>query len=204
MLVRPSGAVLTDSLHPFSFGNAAEEGLEECWRRVIEHWQDPQISRWAGSLRKSRDLADASVIPYLNDEIPVGGDESASASHITDPVPERSEPRDDSGDPAENLARARSQVGELALSRRYRLGAARLGGGPDEHYVRQVESGRVVKLNATAAMMLQELTESTPAEAVSRLAERYEGVERSQLEADVLATGRSLVGEGILVPAPAG
>ena len=204
MLVRPTGAVLTDSLHPFSFGNAAEEGLQACWARVVERWRDPKISDWAGSLRKSSDLADAPLIPYLNDEVPVGGDGSASASHAADPVPERAQPRDDSGDPAENLARARDQVSSLALARRYRLGPARVGGGPDEHYVRQVESGRVVKLNATAALMLEELSGRTAAEAVTRLSDRYEGVERERLEADVLATGRSLVDEGILVPATAG
>ncbi len=200
MLVRPGGAVLTDSLHPFRYGNAAEEGLAECWRRIVANWRDPEVSRWARSLKKSGDLAGASVVPYLNDEVAVGESGTSSASHAADPVPERSQPRDDTGDPAENLARARDHVRELALSRRYRMGTARIGGGPHEHFVRQADSGRVVRLNATAATMLQELDGHTPSEAVARLAERYAGIERSRLEADVLTTGRSLVGEGILVP----
>jgi hypothetical protein len=204
MLVRPDGAVRTDSLHPFTFGNAAEDGLEECWRQVRERWDDPQISRWAGSLRSSRDLSTASVVPYLHDEIPVGTTDErlpTSASHASDPVPERATPKDDTGDPAANLDRARSHVRTLALGRRYRLGPALVGGGPEDCYVRQTESGLVVKLNATAALMLEELDDATPAQAVGRLADRFSGLERERLEADVLDTGRSLARQGILVPA---
>jgi MoaA/NifB/PqqE/SkfB family radical SAM enzyme len=204
MLIRPSGTVLADSLHPFSFGNAAEEGLEQCWARLRARWNDDEISRWAGSLRRSRDLASADVIPYLNDEVPVGDGEGltvTSASHAAEPVPERAEPKDDTGDPAANLARAREHVRGLALERRYRLGSALVGGGPADHYVRQSDTGKVVKLNATAAMMLRELDGSTPAEAVDRLAGRFDGVDRSRLEADVIDTGRSLARQGILVPA---
>ena len=81
------------------------------------------------------------------------------------------------------------------------MGAASMGGGPDEHFVRQPDSGRVVRLNATAARRCcRSWTAAPRAEAVARLAERYAGIERSRLEADVLTTGRSLVGEGILVP----
>ncbi len=200
MLVRPLGAVLTDSLHPFRYGNAVEDGLGECWNRIVENWGDPEVSRWAKSFRNSRDLSDAEVIPYLSDEVPVG--ELASAqSHASDPVPELAVPKDDTGDPAENLARAREHVRSVALARRYRMAPARLGGGPDEHYVRQPESGRVVRLNASAAAMLHELADGTGADAVESLSERWAGVDRSRLEADVLATGRSLVQEGILVPA---
>jgi MoaA/NifB/PqqE/SkfB family radical SAM enzyme len=204
MLVRPTGAVMTDSLHPFTFGNAAEDGLEACWRQVRERWSDPQISRWAGSLRRSSDLASASVVPYLHDEIPVGTGGTqlpTSASHASDPVPEKAQPKDDSGDPAANLDRAREHVRRLALDRRYRLGPARVGGGEGDFYVRQTESGQVVRLNGTAALMLEELDDATPAEAVGRLAERFSGLERTRLEADVLDTGRSLARQGILVPA---
>jgi MoaA/NifB/PqqE/SkfB family radical SAM enzyme len=202
MLVRPGGAVLTDSLHPFRYGNAAQEGLAACWQRIVENWRDPEVSKWARSFRGSRDLANAEVIPYLSDEVPVGS-EAQAASHASDPVPERSVPRDDSGDPAENLERARDHVREVALRRRYRMAPARLGGGPEEHYVRQPESGRVVRLNASAMAMLRELDDGSGAEAVERLAERWADVERSRLEADVLATGRSLMREGVLEPAGA-
>lgn len=200
MLVRPAGAVLTDSLHPFRFGHALDDGLEECWRRIVSDWRDPEMSRWARSFRGSRDLANASLIPYLTDEVPIGA-EAQAASHASDPVPERSEPRDDTGDPAENLARARDHVRGLALDRRYRMAPAKLGGGPEEHYVRQPETGRVVRLNASAMAMLQALDDRSGAEAVERLTEQWSGVDRARLEADVIATGRSLMHEGILQPA---
>ncbi len=202
MLVRPGGAVLTDSLHPFRFGNALEDGLEQCWQRIVSDWRDPEMSRWARSFRGSRDLADGNLVPYLSDEVEVG-ERAEAPSHISDAVPERSQPRDDSGDPAENLARARDHVRGLALDRRYRMAPAKLGGGPEEHYVRQPESGRVVRLNASAMAMLRELDDGSGAEAVERLADRWAGIERSRLEADVLATGRSLLREGILQPAGA-
>jgi hypothetical protein len=194
--------VLTDSLHPFRFGNALEDGLEECWRRIVSDWRDPEMSRWARSFRRSRDLADGSLVPYLSDEVDVG-ERAEAPSHASDAVPERAQPRDDSGDPAENLARAREHVRRVALGRRYRMAPAKLGGGPEEHYVRQPESGRVVRLNASAMAMLHELDEGSGAEAVERLAERWAGVERARLEADVLATGRSLLREGVLQPAGA-
>lgn len=199
MLVRPGGAVLADSLHPFRFGNAVEDGLEECWRRIVSDWRDPEMSRWARSFRGSRDLANASVIPYLSDEVPVGA-EAQAASHVSDPVPEKAAPREDTGDPAENLARAREHVRGLALNRRFRMAPAKLGGGPEEHYVRQPETGRVVRLNASAMAMLRELDDGSGAEAVEQLAKRWSGVDRPRLEADVLATGRSLVREGVLRP----
>lgn len=69
MLVRPSGAVLTDSLHPFAFGHAVEEGLHACWQRVIDGWRDPRVSTWAGSLRHHRDIPRSGVVPYLDDEV---------------------------------------------------------------------------------------------------------------------------------------
>ena len=64
-------------------------------RRELAH---PEVSRWARSLKKSGDLAGASVVPYLNDEVAVGESGTSSASHAADPVPERSQPRDDTGD----------------------------------------------------------------------------------------------------------
>ncbi len=68
LLVRPSGAVLIDSLHPFAFGHAVHDGLEACWGRIVAGWRDPRISRWIDSLRSSRDLADSDLVPYLDEE----------------------------------------------------------------------------------------------------------------------------------------
>lgn len=42
LLVRPNGAVLTDSLQPFSYGSAAREGLEACWGRIRTGWRGAQ------------------------------------------------------------------------------------------------------------------------------------------------------------------
>src|SRR5581483_11307376 len=58
LLVRPSGSVLIDSLHPFAFGRV-EDGLAECWRRIVSDWRDPEIQQWAGRIRSSRGLAKA-------------------------------------------------------------------------------------------------------------------------------------------------
>ena len=47
-LVRPNGDVRPDSMRPFSFGNAARDGVEACWTAIREGWDDEQINRWAG------------------------------------------------------------------------------------------------------------------------------------------------------------
>jgi hypothetical protein len=67
--------------------------------------------------------------------------------------------------------------------------------------VRAAHSGKVVRLNDTAGLVVKALDGGTAAEAVDRLAERFGGIDRARLERDVLATGRSLSEKGILVPA---
>ena len=210
LLVRPSGAVLMDSLHPFAFGRVPEDSLGDCWARIAGGWRDPRISGWAASLRNSRDLPDSSVVPYLDDEVPVAGTPAPSAegaptgprAHAQAPVPAKTAPRDDSGDHAENLVRAQAHVRRLALSRRYRLGAVRMGGGPGDRHVR-VADGRVSRLNGTAALLADTLADRSPAEAVDHLAGQFADVDRERLEGDVLATSRALSRRGILVPSGA-
>ena len=46
-LVRPNGDVRPDSMRPFSFGNAARDGVEACWEAIREGWDDERINRWA-------------------------------------------------------------------------------------------------------------------------------------------------------------
>jgi hypothetical protein len=211
LLVRPSGAVLTDSLHPFAFGHAVQDGLETCWDRIVAGWRDPRISQWAGGLRSSRDLPRSSVVPYLDDEVPVAGPAAVNANgakqsarrHANDPVPAKAKPTDDTDNPAENLARARAHVRGLALRRRYRLGVVRVGGGPRDHYIRAVATGEVARLNGTAALLVQALDGGTPGEAVDRLADRFAATDQARLERDVLAAGRALSRRGLLVPARA-
>jgi hypothetical protein len=211
MLVRPSGAVLTDALHPFAFGNAARDGLEACWQGIRERWNDPRIAEWAASLSSSHDLPQASVVPYLDDEPDVvkaepGGDAAPRAGagrrYADAPVPARTAPKDDSGDPEENLRRARELVRELALARRYTAGPARIGGGPAEHFARTPHDGQVTRLNRTAALVARGLREASATDAVAMLAEQHPDAERSRLEDDVLTAARALVGRGIVVPAP--
>ena len=203
LLVRPSGVVLTDSLHPFAFGHALEDGLEECWRRIAADWRHPRISRWAGSLRSHRDLPSAEVVPYLDDEMPVQGsvEELGSRRHADEPVPAPAPPRDGTGDRADNIDRAHAEVRELAMARRYRLGAVRLGGGGDSHYVRTATGGKVVRLNGTAALLVHALDGCTLGDAVNELASRFTATDRARLEQDVLAVGRSLTRRKILLAA---
>jgi MoaA/NifB/PqqE/SkfB family radical SAM enzyme len=204
LLVRPSGVVLTDSLHPFVFGHALEDGLEECWRRIASDWRNPRISRWAGSLRSHRDLPSSEVVPYLDDEMPVRGPvaELDARRHADEPVPAPAPPRNGTGDAGENVARARAEVRELAMDRRYRLGAARLGGGGDSHYVRASSGGKVTRLNGTAALLARALDGGTARDAVDQLASRFTGgVDRARLEEDMLAARRALARREILVPA---
>jgi MoaA/NifB/PqqE/SkfB family radical SAM enzyme len=207
MLVRASGAVLTDSLHPFTFGHAIKDGLATCWQRIVAHWRDPKISRWAGSMRSSRDLPRSDVVPYLDEEVPIiesavaeTGEVGASVQRRTHhAVPEPAKPKDDTGDPDENLTRARAEVRALALARSYRLGAARVGGGPREHYLR-AKGGNVVRLNGTGTLVLGALDGGTSADAVDQLAERFTDTDREQLELDVLNAQRALLRAGILLP----
>ena len=208
LLVRPSGAVLIDSLRPFAFGHAVHDGLEACWERIVAGWRDPRISRWIDSLGSSRDLPDSDLVPYLDDEVSLadpgaGGDGSSSRRHRSDPVPAKVAPADERGD-ADQLADANACVRELALARRYRLGEVRMGGGPSDHYVRALSGGEMTRLNGTAALVAGALDGGSPADAVGRLSDRFGETDRARLERDVLAVGRSLCRRGIVVPAAAG
>jgi hypothetical protein len=210
MLIRPSGAALTDALHPFAFGNAARDGLERCWQNVRERWNDPRIAEWAGSLRSHRDIPHSAVVPYMDDEPVVDGDavdegaaaarSGAGARYADAAVPAPAKPKDDSGDPEENLRSARELVRGLALARRYTAGPVRIAGGPTEHFARSLESGEVTRLNRTAALVARVLREGSAMDAVAILGEHYPDAERSRLEDDVLAAARTLVSRGILVP----
>jgi hypothetical protein len=201
MLVRPSGAVLTDSLHPFAYGHAIRDGLGECWRRIEAHWRDPRISGWAGSLRSARKLGQAELVPYRDAERPVG--EAQADEDLAPPVPGevRIPAKADvaPADPDQSLAAARDAVRELALARRYRLGGVSFAGGGASRYVRANGTGKVVRLNGTASTVVDALDGGTPSDAVERLAERFRDVDRGRLEEDVLATGRVLEHTGIVV-----
>ena len=43
-LVRPNGDVRPDSMRPFTFGNAVEDGVAACWEAICEGWDDERIN----------------------------------------------------------------------------------------------------------------------------------------------------------------
>ena len=87
MLVRPGGAVLTDSLHPFRYRQrGSRTGLAECWRRIVANWRDPgDLALGAVAAAARGDLAGASVVPYLTTRCAVGESRHQAASHAVRP-----------------------------------------------------------------------------------------------------------------------
>jgi hypothetical protein len=199
LLVRPGGAVLMDSLHPFAFGNATRDGLATCWERIRTGWRDPRIMAWARTIHNAGDMHAAALIPYRDPEVDLAADEAAPPSDSVEPprLPRVAPPRPDGG-PAEAVARVR----ELALGRRYRLTPARVSAETDGgRYVRVVDAGRVLRLNATAAEVMDACDGGTTGDVIGRLSSRYPAVARRRLEDDALAALRDLQGRGVVRPA---
>jgi MoaA/NifB/PqqE/SkfB family radical SAM enzyme len=223
LLVRPNGAVLLDSLHPFKFGDAREQGLAECWARLSRAWRHPAISHWAGKGTITSPVAEGRLIPYRDEEVAVAPDEAPEAAAPVWPRRSisarvagkmrrtverarslRSErlPEPPSLDEAER--RARGHVVTLALSRRYESAVLRSTGARDgERFVRVVADGRVCRLNGTAALILDSCDGGTPGEAVDALAARHPRVPRETLEEDVLTMVRWLLSRGVIRPSGA-
>jgi len=203
LLVRPLGAVLIDSLHPFAFGDARKQSLEECWRGIVENWCAPEVSRWARNVRNARGLGRADIVPYRDQEVPVG---DGAPTTPGEPSRRRSE-----GPPLKpppgadaDIAAARQDVLGLALARRYRLSPVRWSGDADgDRYVRVTRSGLVYRLNRAAGVVMDACDGGTLADAVDALARRYPGVAHERLERDALAAARHLRSRGIVVPAAA-
>jgi MoaA/NifB/PqqE/SkfB family radical SAM enzyme len=201
ILVRPLGAVLTDSLHPFAYGNARKQPLAECWQGIVENWQAPEVQRWTRGVRSARSLGRVEVVPYRDDEIPVGGlAAGAVAPHgASELAPERNAPPD-----IPDAEAARAGLTQLALERRYRLAPVRWSGNQDgERVVRVINSGRTCRINRTTSMAMDALADGSPAEVFHRLTQRYPQVEAGRLERDVLAAVRQLRSRGVVVPAGA-
>jgi Fe-coproporphyrin III synthase len=201
LLVRPNGDVRTDSLRPFTFGNALRDGVQECWRRVRAHWRDERIGEWADSMRSARDLADSEVVPYLDDEIPVGEAASSARSAGEDPrvapVPAPAPLRDMA--PEEDRREAHETVARLARSRRYRPARIRVSGGEGIRIVRRIADGRCVRLNPSGGTVLDALSGGTQKDAAAALVERY-GIERDRAAADAGRATRDLARHGLIVP----
>jgi MoaA/NifB/PqqE/SkfB family radical SAM enzyme len=204
-LVRPNGAVLSDSLQPFAFGNARRDGLAECWRRIRDGWGDPTISAWAGDIQRSSGVREASVVPYLDDEVDLSAGQQPRAeptpAHAVDPVPRPVAAGNGNAAHASGAGEARGLIMGLSRARRYKLGDVRIAGGSRELYVRHRVDGRVLRLNGTAGILARELDNATVSEAADRLADRYPAIDRRRLDADLLTGVRALVDAGVVRPA---
>ena len=198
MLVRPGGAVRIDSLLPFSFGNAAADGVAACWERIRGGWRDERIVSWAGSLQHSTDLAESELVPYLDNEIEIAG-ESGEAPADTRDAPLPAPAPLPQVDPDEDFAAASRRIGELALARRYRWAPLRTGGGEEPRIVRRSFDGRYVRLNRAASAAMDALDGGTPAEAAARLAGI--GAPAGSATDDALAATRELLRLGVVTPA---
>jgi MoaA/NifB/PqqE/SkfB family radical SAM enzyme len=206
LLVRPGGAVLIDSLHPFAFGNAVRDGLGACWERIRAGWRDPRIVEWARGIRHAGDMHKAELVPYRDEEVDLAGADPAAAPAGASAEPPRL-PRVSAPRPGGGPEAARARVRELALGRRYRLAPPRVGpeaGGG--RYVRVVDAGRVLRLNPTAADVMDACDGGTAADVLARLSARYPAQPPARLELDALGAVRDLQRRGLVRPAlaPAG
>jgi MoaA/NifB/PqqE/SkfB family radical SAM enzyme len=199
-LVRPNGDVRPDSLRPFTFGNAISEGVETCWQRVRDGWDDERINRWAGSIRRPEDLQKSELISYLDDEVPIGGAPGGGAGGRDAPVPEPTPPKQ--VEPSEEMEEAREKLMRLALSRRYRCAPLRSTGSPQQRFVRLASDGRYLRLNESSGVVMDALEGGTIADAAAALTDRY-GISPERAREDAIAATRELVRQRIVLGADA-
>jgi MoaA/NifB/PqqE/SkfB family radical SAM enzyme len=218
-LVRPNGDVRPDSLRPFTFGNAIEEGVASCWEAIREGWDDERINRWAQAMKGPDDLAKSDLVAYLDDEVsmvdgepgpprrngggsggsgptPPGGTSSARAAKVPEPTPPKAV------EPGEDLAEARAKVRELALARRYRHMPLRASGSPRQRFVRLVGDGSYLRLNESGGLVMAVLDGGTLADAASVLRARYE-IDGERAEDDAIAAARDLQRRHVVLAADA-
>lgn len=225
LLVRPNGAVLRDSLHPFSFADVRELTLEECWARVVAGANDSRVERWRrGGIPAAVSAADG-LVPYRDPEVEIEPSVQRADTHeardrrrhpaLVKRVGHalrrrlgrslrtrgRIPPGNTPGGP--EIAGAREHIVGLALDRQYRHPALRIlaQGDVGECLVRVVGTEGVHRLNATAATVLQAIDCGSAGAAVESLAERHPDVIREQLEEDTLAAVRWLLARKMIIPA---
>jgi hypothetical protein len=201
-LVRPNGDVRPDSIRPFTFGNAIEEGVEACWQRIRDGWNDERINRWADSMKNSSDLAKSDLVAYLDQEVPVAGATKGPprSGGRQAPVPQKTPPKD--RDPATDAEEAREEVVQLAMARRYRHAPLRWSGGLKQRFVRLVADGRYLRLNESGGVVMDALDGGSLADAATALGERYE-LSDERAQADAVAATRDLVLKRVVMPASA-
>jgi MoaA/NifB/PqqE/SkfB family radical SAM enzyme len=201
-LVRPNGDVRPDSMRPFSFGNAAREGVAACWAAICQGWDDERINRWADSLKGPGDLAKSDLVAYLDDEVDVvGGSPSGGAVGGRDaPVPEPTPPKP--VEPAEELREAREKVRGLAAARRYRHAPLRWSGSERQRFVRLAGDGSYLRLNESGGVVMDALDGGTLADAESALRARY-GIDAERARQDALSATRDLLNRRVVMTADA-
>ncbi len=215
-LVRPNGDVRPDSMRPFSFGNAASDGIAACWEAIRNGWNDERINSWADSMKRPEDLPKSDLVAYLDDEVAVvGGPQSEGMSAPTSlqgttngqrsggrdaPVPEPTAPKE--VDPEVELAEAREKVRDLAGRRRYRHAPLRWGGSARQRFVRLAGDGTYLRLNESGGVVMDALDGGTLADAASALRGRYE-IDEGRARNDAVATTRELLRRGVVMAADA-
>jgi Radical SAM superfamily/Coenzyme PQQ synthesis protein D (PqqD) len=219
-LVRPNGDVRPDSMRPFSFGNAARDGVAACWEAIRAGWDDERINRWAGSMKGPGDLAKADLVAYLDDEVPVaggplgsprrngGGSGESSPTALSGTsnsgrkakVPEPTTPS--SVDPDQELVEAREKVRDLAGRRRYKHAPLRWSGSSRQRFVRLAGDGTYLRLNESGGVVMDALDGGTLADAASALRARYE-IDEELAQNDAVATTRELMRRGVVMAADA-
>jgi MoaA/NifB/PqqE/SkfB family radical SAM enzyme len=219
-LVRPNGDVRPDSMRPFSFGNAARDGVAACWEAIREGWDDERINRWAGAMKGPEDLAKSDLVAYLDDEVPVaggplgsprrngGGSGESSPTALSGTgsssrkakVPAPTPPP--SVDPDQELVEAREKVQGLAGARRYRLAPLRWSGSKRQRFVRLAGDGSYLRLNESGGVVMDVLDGGTLADAESALSERY-GLDKEHARADAIGATRDLLQRGVVMAADA-
>lgn len=208
-LVRPNGAFLADSQHPFSFGHAASQPLADCWSELRRGWADNRVQDWRGGARGPEQTAARDLVPYRDDEeVIAGADPGRAEQRKRGEELERALevlksktpgfPADGRGD----IEAASERIRELAMSRRHRLARVRWSGSRrGERLVRVAAGGRILALNATAGTVMDALDGGTTGEAVEALLGQHPSLERERAERDVLEATSALVDAGIAVPA---
>jgi hypothetical protein len=201
LLVRPDGSIWIHSVQPFAFGRVPDDSLAECWQRIVRGWRDPRIADWAGAIRSRDDMPRSGLAPYRDPALDVTSTASLPSRGDTHPEPPPDLPERTQGLGAGSPAAARAQALELVRERRYARAPMRAveeaGGGL---YVRVLEGGRVFRLNAQAALVLDACTAGTLADAGLALEARFPGLDPARALDDVLMCIRMLEARGALVP----
>ena len=121
-MVRPNGAFLTDSNHPFSFGDAGAQPLAECWEALREGWMDERVRDWIDGVPRNRRIPQMALVPYRDDEVAIAGPSeivrqrpAESVERALEVLAEKSPPPPEDG--VGDLDAARAHVRDLALAR---------------------------------------------------------------------------------------